>query len=164
SGSGSGSGGSGSSNGSRSASASPMSTTSVPLNDGSSHHPVSHHRVPNESDNHGNHIRHQQHQHHQQVHQHERHSSLDSLDIFSPAPGNNFDPWFQTFMTISNDKDQDATPVPPASSLNWTASNTQAEPTQMNGNGAHENNFQPQPAQFDPNSFNDLDYTVDPAG
>ncbi|KAJ8072235.1 hypothetical protein AAF712_007777 [Marasmius tenuissimus] len=157
--SGSGSGGScSSSNGTRSTSGSPMSTTSAPLSDGPHQHSLPHHRVSNDGDSSGNHIRIQHHSHHQPPH--ERHPSLDSLDIFSPAPANNFDPWFQTFMTISNDKDQDATPVPPPSNLNWTGA-TNTEPQQMNG--THDS-FQPQSAQFDPNSFNDLDYTVDPAG
>ncbi|KAJ8094989.1 hypothetical protein PM082_010206 [Marasmius tenuissimus] len=155
------SGGSGSSPGGTSAPSPPTSTTSSPSSDVPSQHAAHPQRNHDRGEGPGDDGRHQQHyqQHHRQ--QRDRRPSMDSLDIFSQAPANHFDPWFQTFTTITNERNQDDTPVPPPSNVKWTgSSNPQPEPQLTNGGNFNDHSH---PAPYDPNSYNDLDYTGDTA-
>ncbi|KAG7093400.1 hypothetical protein E1B28_007082 [Marasmius oreades] len=144
----SGSGSTSAESASRSSCSSPMSVTSI--SPGEIPPPPSlHHRTsPNDNENL---VR----QSHNQQRPQERHCPLEPLDIFESATGNTFDPWFQTFMAIGPEKDVNATPIPPGPNLGWAPGGEQ-------GTMNTQSNFQP--PQFDPNSFNDLDFAVDPAG
>ncbi|KAF9266669.1 hypothetical protein L218DRAFT_996246 [Marasmius fiardii PR-910] len=129
---------------SRSSSSSPLSGTSMPLGEMPPPPPL-HRASPSVNENP---------MRHPHAQPHERRSPLDPLDIFESAAGNTFDPWFQTFMAIGPEKDINATAIPPGPNLSWPG-------TEAAMNGAP-SGFQP--PQFDPNSFNDLDFAVDPAG
>ncbi|ESK93170.1 hypothetical protein Moror_1106 [Moniliophthora roreri MCA 2997] len=97
--------------------------------------------------------------------------TLDSLGLFSsstpPYSGSGpaaFDPWIQTFMTIGTDANRETSnPSMPAGNPNATTTPNWSS-TDPGTGGSQTNNYQPSIMQFDPNSFNDLDFTVDPVG
>ncbi|KAK7033905.1 hypothetical protein VNI00_012529 [Paramarasmius palmivorus] len=103
--------------------------------------------------------------------QNQTQGTLDSLGLFSssspPYSGSGataaFDPWIQTFMTIGNDKVAPNPNMSTGNSITGVAPNwSSTDPTIMSG--GQTNNYQPPNTQFDPNTFNDLDFTVDPVG